>query len=37
MKMLELHAYVLEACLKAGEADLANSVIINEVRRRVKR
>jgi 3-hydroxyisobutyrate dehydrogenase-like beta-hydroxyacid dehydrogenase len=34
LKMLELHAEVLEACVKAGEADLDNSVIINEVRRR---
>jgi len=34
LKMLEVHADVLEACVKAGEADLDNSVIINEVRRR---
>jgi 3-hydroxyisobutyrate dehydrogenase-like beta-hydroxyacid dehydrogenase len=34
LKMLELHAEVLEACVKAGEADLDNSVVINEVRRR---
>lgn len=34
LKMLELHAGVLEACLKAGEADLDNSVVINEIRRR---
>ena len=34
LKMLELHAEVLEACVKAGEAELDNSVIINEVRRR---
>jgi 3-hydroxyisobutyrate dehydrogenase-like beta-hydroxyacid dehydrogenase len=34
LKALELHAEVLEACVKAGEADLDNSVIINEVRRR---
>jgi 3-hydroxyisobutyrate dehydrogenase len=38
LKMLEVHAEVLEACVKAGEAELDNSVIINEVRRRrVKR
>jgi 3-hydroxyisobutyrate dehydrogenase-like beta-hydroxyacid dehydrogenase len=37
LKMLELHAEVLEACVKAGEADLDNSVVINEIRRRVKR
>jgi 3-hydroxyisobutyrate dehydrogenase-like beta-hydroxyacid dehydrogenase len=34
LKMLELHAEVLEACANAGEADLDNSVVINEVRRR---
>ena len=34
LKMLELHADVLEACMRAGEADLDNSVVINEVRRR---
>jgi hypothetical protein len=28
---------VLEACLKAGEGDLDNSVVINEIRRRTKR
>ena len=32
---LELHADVLEACVRAGEADLDNSAIIREVRRRV--
>ncbi len=34
LSMLEVHADVLEACVKAGEAELDNSVIINEVRRR---
>jgi 3-hydroxyisobutyrate dehydrogenase-like beta-hydroxyacid dehydrogenase len=34
LKMLEVHSDVLEACVKAGEADLDNSVIIKEVRRR---
>ena len=34
LKMLELHADVLEACVRAGEADLDNSVVINEIRRR---
>jgi 3-hydroxyisobutyrate dehydrogenase-like beta-hydroxyacid dehydrogenase len=34
LKMLELHAEVLEACVKAGEADLDNSVVIKEIRRR---
>ena len=34
LAMLEVHARVLEACVRAGEADMDNSVIINEVRRR---
>jgi 3-hydroxyisobutyrate dehydrogenase-like beta-hydroxyacid dehydrogenase len=34
LKMLEVHADVLEACVKAGEAELDNSAIIKEVRRR---
>jgi 3-hydroxyisobutyrate dehydrogenase-like beta-hydroxyacid dehydrogenase len=34
LKMLEVHADVLEACVRAGDADLDNSVIIKEVRRR---
>ncbi len=34
LKMLEVHAEVLEACVNAGEGELDNSVIINEVRRR---
>jgi 3-hydroxyisobutyrate dehydrogenase-like beta-hydroxyacid dehydrogenase len=34
LKSLEVHAGVLEACVKAGEADLDNSAIIKEVRRR---
>jgi 3-hydroxyisobutyrate dehydrogenase-like beta-hydroxyacid dehydrogenase len=38
LSLLELHADVLEACVRAGEADMDNSVIIKEVRRRgVKR
>ena len=32
--MLEVHADVLEACVRAGEAELDNSAIIKEVRRR---
>ncbi|MEI9805727.1 MAG: NAD(P)-binding domain-containing protein [Pseudolabrys sp.] len=31
---LQIHADTLEACVKAGEADLDNSAIIKEVRRR---
>jgi 3-hydroxyisobutyrate dehydrogenase-like beta-hydroxyacid dehydrogenase len=34
LAMLEVHAAVLESCVRAGEADLDNSVIIEEVRRR---
>ena len=34
LSMLEVHADVLEACLNAGEADLDNSAVIKEVRRR---
>ncbi|MGH6727417.1 MAG: NAD(P)-dependent oxidoreductase [Pseudolabrys sp.] len=34
LSMLEVHAAVLEACVKAGEAEMDNSVIIQEVRRR---
>jgi 3-hydroxyisobutyrate dehydrogenase-like beta-hydroxyacid dehydrogenase len=36
LSMLEVHADVLEACVRAGEADLDNSAIIREVRRRCK-
>jgi 3-hydroxyisobutyrate dehydrogenase-like beta-hydroxyacid dehydrogenase len=34
LKSLEVHADVLEACVKAGEAELDNSAVIKEVRRR---
>jgi putative dehydrogenase len=36
LSALEVHADVLEACARAGEADCDNSAIINEVRRRRK-
>jgi len=36
LSMLDVHADVLEACVRAGEADLDNSAIIKEVRRRKK-
>src|SRR5262245_937878 len=36
LAMLEVHADVLEACVRAGEADLDNSAVIREVRRRGK-
>ena len=35
LDMLEVHEDVLQACMRAGEADMDNSVIIREVRRRV--
>jgi 3-hydroxyisobutyrate dehydrogenase-like beta-hydroxyacid dehydrogenase len=34
LSMLEVHADILEACVRAGEADLDNSAVIREVRRR---
>jgi len=34
LAMLEVHADILESCVRAGEADMDNSVIIKEVRRR---
>jgi 3-hydroxyisobutyrate dehydrogenase-like beta-hydroxyacid dehydrogenase len=34
LKSLQVHADTLEACVKAGEAELDNSAIIKEVRRR---
>src|SRR4249919_2863059 len=37
LSMLEVHAAVLEACVRAGEADLDNSAVIREVRRRGKK
>jgi 3-hydroxyisobutyrate dehydrogenase-like beta-hydroxyacid dehydrogenase len=35
--LLKVHAEVLEACLRAGEGDLDNSVVIEEIRRRRKK
>ena len=37
LSLLEVHADVLEACMRAGEADLDNSAVIREVRRRGER
>ncbi len=34
LPMLALHAEVLEACVRAGEGEMDNSIIIEEVRRR---
>lgn len=36
LSMLDMHVDVLEACVRAGEADLDNSAVIKEVRRRKK-
>jgi putative dehydrogenase len=36
LSALEVHADVLGACMRAGEADFDNSAIVNEVRRRRK-
>ena len=33
---LEVHADVLEACVRHGEGDLDNSIVIEEIRRRTK-
>jgi len=35
LPLLEVHRDILTACVAAGEGDLDNSVVINEVRRRV--
>jgi hypothetical protein len=34
LPLLEIHADVLEACVRAGEADMDNSIIVEEIRRR---
>jgi 3-hydroxyisobutyrate dehydrogenase-like beta-hydroxyacid dehydrogenase len=36
LPLLEIHADVLEACMRAGEADMDNSIIIEEIRRRTQ-
>ncbi|MGZ3361458.1 MAG: NAD(P)-dependent oxidoreductase [Xanthobacteraceae bacterium] len=36
LPMLEVHADVLEACVRQGEADLDNSAVIKEMRRRTR-
>jgi 3-hydroxyisobutyrate dehydrogenase-like beta-hydroxyacid dehydrogenase len=35
LPLLEIHADVLEACMRHGEADRDNSIIIEEIRRRM--
>jgi len=37
LSILEVHADILEACVRAGESDLDNSAVIREVRRRRSR
>jgi 3-hydroxyisobutyrate dehydrogenase-like beta-hydroxyacid dehydrogenase len=37
LPLIEVHADVLEACVRAGEGDLDNSAVIEEVRRRLRR
>jgi 3-hydroxyisobutyrate dehydrogenase-like beta-hydroxyacid dehydrogenase len=34
LPLLEVHADVLEACVRHGEGELDNSVVIEEIRRR---
>jgi 3-hydroxyisobutyrate dehydrogenase-like beta-hydroxyacid dehydrogenase len=34
LPLLEIHAAVLEACVREGEGDLDNSIVIEEIRRR---
>ena len=36
LPLLNVHCDVLEACVRQGEADLDNSVIVEEIRRRGK-
>jgi 3-hydroxyisobutyrate dehydrogenase-like beta-hydroxyacid dehydrogenase len=36
LPLLEVHADALEACMAHGEGDLDNSIVIEEIRRRVK-
>jgi 3-hydroxyisobutyrate dehydrogenase len=34
LPLLEIHADVLQACVRHGEGDLDNSIVIEEIRRR---
>lgn len=36
LPLLEIHADVLESCLRQGEGDRDNSVVIEEIRRRIR-
>jgi 3-hydroxyisobutyrate dehydrogenase-like beta-hydroxyacid dehydrogenase len=35
LPLLEIHAEVLEACLRHGEGEQDNSIVIEEIRRRI--
>jgi 3-hydroxyisobutyrate dehydrogenase-like beta-hydroxyacid dehydrogenase len=35
LPLLEIHAEVLEACVRHGEGERDNSIVIEEIRRRV--
>jgi 3-hydroxyisobutyrate dehydrogenase-like beta-hydroxyacid dehydrogenase len=37
LPLLQVHADVLEACVRQGEGELDNSIVINEIRRRTRR
>jgi 3-hydroxyisobutyrate dehydrogenase-like beta-hydroxyacid dehydrogenase len=37
LPLLQVHADVLEACIRQGEGECDNSIVINEIRRRSKR
>jgi 2-hydroxy-3-oxopropionate reductase len=37
LPLLTVHADVLKACVRHGEGDLDNSIVIEEIRRRVRR
>ena len=34
LPLLEIHADVLEACVRHGDADMDNSIVVEEIRRR---
>ena len=36
LPLLEIHADVLEACVQAGEGDCDNSIVIEEIKRRLE-
>ncbi len=35
LPLLEIHAHMLAACMRHGEADADNAIVIEEIRRRV--